>query len=1326
MPHLFTFRITTVILFFTLLSFSLHAQTETEPNNSLETANTLSVGTDLTGEIGCDNDRADWFVAELPDDGKLRLIVTYTNTGDQASSASSTVRVNASTLYASGGSGTLQPGESSTDTVTVSCLRRQTVYIPLQSSTCFSYTIRCEVESPDGDDDGDGNETFATAAELFVNTTVEGRLGYRQIGGFTDRADWYTAELPDDGTLRLIVTYTNTGDRASSASSSVRVNVSSLYASGGSGTLQPGESSTDTVTVSCLRRQTVYIPLQASTCFSYTVRYELDSPRFADDAAANDTPQEADEAIDLSAAILGRVGFRSLQDGTDPGDFFRLPATTERTAYRIRLEAANENPEGSGSIIVQLRDANNTTYLNRSFSRSAAQNLSTTLDVNCAPAGQLYLYVRSSGCFSYRMNVRVECTEPSAELTFTRYGNRIAFSANTRQVDDVLWTFGDGSSSTLREPVKEFAPGTYTVNLRATNTACSEVLNREETIEVSGIEYFTPERAGMIEPLGFFDLRMFGAGFTDATELILTRGSTVLRPFRMGVPEGGNELTALFRFNDAVVGTYDVAVTLADGETYRFPEGFEIFQDNGEQTAEGSNTLIAEVDGPSRIRTNRWTTYRLEVTNNYPRIANGVTACFVTPPGVETDLTEVIQPYVDNFEVDADTWDELSLDYDSFNEFYSDGTFNPAANTRTIDYRELYDQRETLLNVPVDSIFGEAFEGELHTVYIPLIRANSTYTLRFRMRSDRNQTSPIIAFAFPQTFRQNPPTNTGLDVIHDVALQLGGLGRFTNEPRLKALARSVGFVDLSSQDVFAFTFDAMHRTNTQELATAERLAFLGPEAVAAYVAENDPLAAANVVSNYMKNRVERAGIVKKWADNGVLDLFQQRRLLRELSIVIEAADNLRAAGFSEQQILDQLYDLRHKFVESKGVILTKKDIEELIDAEVEDEEPDDIDEREVESLNSFDPNAIYGEDGPGEERFIRRSEELSYLIAFENLDTALAAAQIVRIETNLDPTKFDLRRTDLGDISFGGTSYPFEEDRREYFTDIDLRPAQNLIVRASAKLDTLTGDLRWQFISLDPQTMELTEDVDAGFLPPNKLSPEGEGAVSFRTRLLPDVAGGDVVSAQANIFFDENEPILTNIWSNTVDEAAPVSSLNATATMINDSVFTVSYTGDDAQGSGIAKYFLKVSLNGSPYATADFSLESDGTTQITGTLNNRYDFYLETRDSVGNRERKTPTAELTVILGTVSTSEARLPESAITLFPNPTTGRITLQTRELRGTSLLTVTDLLGREQLRRTVDLGGGAQVPVELGTLSGGVYTVRVQCTDGKYWVRQLSVRK
>jgi hypothetical protein len=89
-------------------------------------------------------------------------------------------------------------------------------------------------------------------------------------------------------------------------------------------------------------------------------------------------------------------------------------------------------------------------------------------------------------------------------------------------------------------------------------------------------------------------------------------------------------------------------------------------------------------------------------------------------------------------------------------------------------------------------------------------------------------------------------------------------------------------------------------------------------------------------------------------------------------------------------------------------------------------------------------------------------------------------------------------------------------------------------VDIEVELSPATGKAEWTFWTLDPETGDLPEDVFAGFLPPNDETGRGEGHVAFAIQPREDAPHGTIVSNQASIVFDTNEPIATNAVTNTI------------------------------------------------------------------------------------------------------------------------------------------------------------------------------------------------
>jgi hypothetical protein len=277
---------------------------------------------------------------------------------------------------------------------------------------------------------------------------------------------------------------------------------------------------------------------------------------------------------------------------------------------------------------------------------------------------------------------------------------------------------------------------------------------------------------------------------------------------------------------------------------------------------------------------------------------------------------------------------------------------------------------------------------------------------------------------------------------------------------------------------------------------------------------------------------------------------------------------------------------------------------------------------------SWDPNEKGGSQGSGSQHFISGEEQLRYVVFFENLATATAPAQEVVITDQLDVSRFDLSTFQLGPIAFGNRTVTPPSGLSQWTTDVDLRPANNLIVRINAGLNQTTGLVTWRFTSLDPQTMQPTDDPLAGFLPPNRTSPEGEGNVFFTVMPKTALQTGTEIRNGARIVFDANEHIDTPVWLNTIDNSRPQSRAAAFNNSQPSLAFFVNWTGTDT-GSGVESYTVMVSENGGAY-TPWLSNTTSTSAMFSGRAGVSYSFYTLARDRAGNVETGKTVAEATI------------------------------------------------------------------------------------------------
>ena len=276
---------------------------------------------------------------------------------------------------------------------------------------------------------------------------------------------------------------------------------------------------------------------------------------------------------------------------------------------------------------------------------------------------------------------------------------------------------------------------------------------------------------------------------------------------------------------------------------------------------------------------------------------------------------------------------------------------------------------------------------------------------------------------------------------------------------------------------------------------------------------------------------------------------------------------------------------------------------------------------------SADPNEINGPNGYATGNYINGRGRQAYRIAFENLPTATANAQRIYIADTLDKNKFDLSTFALNNFAFADTVVSIPPQRKEFTKTMDLNPGMDMLLRFNAKLDTATGILNYAFLSIDPVTKDTLPLSDIrGFLPPDIDGIAGQGSVSYTVQLKNSLVTNEVVTNTAAIVFDNNAPIITNIWLNTIDKTAPSGSVTG-GTLINDTTVRLNFGGTDV-GAGISKYKFYVSENNLPYVYK--GMVWTDTARFTGKLNASYRFYVIPFDSVGNVAPKAPVAEYTI------------------------------------------------------------------------------------------------
>ena len=282
---------------------------------------------------------------------------------------------------------------------------------------------------------------------------------------------------------------------------------------------------------------------------------------------------------------------------------------------------------------------------------------------------------------------------------------------------------------------------------------------------------------------------------------------------------------------------------------------------------------------------------------------------------------------------------------------------------------------------------------------------------------------------------------------------------------------------------------------------------------------------------------------------------------------------------------------------------------------------------------SIDPNDKLAPEGFGAFDFVQADNSLAYQILFENKPIATAPAQKILVTDTLDPN-LDLATFTLTGITFADQTIAIPAGLDHYETTLPIKAnGVDLIAEVNASLDRATHTFTFTLQAIDPATGWLPDDPLLGLLYPDDETGRGQGSVSYVVKPVAGLPSGTVITNQAQITFDYNDPMDTPIVHNTLDAGTPTSQVDPLAATTTDSTVTVSWSGqDEAGGSGIASYDLYVSLDGGAFLPAFTGLTETSAT-LWVLLGHTYSFYTIAHDNVGHVEAPpaTPDATTTIL-----------------------------------------------------------------------------------------------
>ncbi len=360
-----------------LFMVQINAFSENEPNNSIETANILSLNGSISGSFSNADYSSDYFKITTPSDGKLTIQV----------SSDAGLCVSLSVLNSTGGMNLYNNGSCGTgsysNTLTINNLAAGTYYIWAGNSGNGNYSISNSFQAAALSNDAEPNDEAATALSFAPNSEKAGHLGYRELN--TDYYDCYKITTPADGKLSIHL----------SADNSLCIDLS-VYNESGSQNLYSngycsGPSHSNTLDINNLAAGTYIILASAVGYGTYTISNTLTPAPLAADAEPNNTMETALPLI-AGSEVTGHLGYRYIM--YDDYDFYKI-VSTGKSDFKIKAET-------DSTLCVNMRLLNSTGSMNLQSNGSCSTELHTdSMVMQTLPEGTYYLEIGSVGYGSY-------------------------------------------------------------------------------------------------------------------------------------------------------------------------------------------------------------------------------------------------------------------------------------------------------------------------------------------------------------------------------------------------------------------------------------------------------------------------------------------------------------------------------------------------------------------------------------------------------------------------------------------------------------------------------------------------------------------------------------------------------------------------------------------------------------------------------------------------------------------------------------------------------------------------------------------------------------
>ncbi|MCW3105558.1 MAG: C-terminal target protein [Segetibacter sp.] len=314
---------------------------------------------------------------------------------------------------------------------------------------------------------------------------------------------------------------------------------------------------------------------------------------------------------------------------------------------------------------------------------------------------------------------------PISNFNYAISGTDVSFINGSQNMTALHWSFGDGDTSNLNNPLHHFTPGVYNVCLIANNSCNPEGDTICKAITVAGLASINSNHGGNT---GYVSVKITGAGFRNGMKLYLNKSDEKIYGDTL-IVRSSTIMQTTFNLIGKSTGIYDVVAIYPSGDTATIKKGFTI--ETGVQPK-----LWVTLTGPQILRMGFNQTYTVTYGNT-----GNVDALFV--PLLITGLPlgsniEILNPLFKMSSIK--NFDSMSISPSSFRHTITDSQLNrsfrlfyiikiPAGATQTLNFIFHLPNNTALLQyVPkIEAILGKPIDNSI----LDRARLNSSNKLNF-------------------------------------------------------------------------------------------------------------------------------------------------------------------------------------------------------------------------------------------------------------------------------------------------------------------------------------------------------------------------------------------------------------------------------------------------------------------------------------------------------------------------------------------------------------------------------------------------------------------